>query len=861
MMKIRYILIAFIFIPLAIYGNQSEIAELKSRLAGVDGGEKVDALNELSALLISQRDFDEARLYVLEGIKIAKAEHYRIGLAKSYGRMAEIHAGKLDFTNAMKYHLDGLRIKDEENDQAGIARSKYNIGKLFLRQENAKAALSNLEASLLIWKTLEDKAGLGETEKAIGDVYVFKKVYGKAKEHYRNAQQLLIETKSYEKAAVIARKNASIMLETGDYDGAIAQYQMALELFRSSGKMSMAAHCYYDLGQTYMQMREWEYAWDEVERAAEIWEAENDLLHLAGCEQQFAMISAKEGDKAEAKKHLEQSHTYLKKQPVSMEKQAILKSIAETYNEIESFPEAYAFQLKYNQARNVYFDEEKSKALLELTTKYESEFEAEKQQLKIASLEREKAYNQKLNYFLLALLGLGGLLLMMSYRNYKRKQKDNELLKQKNKEIQQQKEEINAKNLALEENNAKLDVLNSKLVDEMAERESIEKSTLMRDSFLASMSNSMRNPLNCIIGLAHLLLEDNPRPDQVENLRSMQYSANNMIVYINDVLDFSKIEAGKLNLENRPFAPIPLLSKLKARFAGKAKEKGVELSCVIDTKLPNQLMGDPARLDQILTQLLGNAIKYTDEGFVKMAAKLEELNTQEAIIKISVADSGQGIPAEKLAAIFNQVAVPANGESEFNDYGAKPLGLAMTKRLVELQNGRINATSQVGKGSNFEVILPIKLIPNEMVNRESKPKTQNHAHLTGKNILLVEDNKINQLVVSKMLQKLGVEVTCANNGLEAVDAVRANNFDLILMDIQMPKMDGYRATAEIRKMKNPQKRDVPIIALTASAFLSEKEKARLFGMNDHVGKPFGPDDLLEKLNTCLMAFKPGEDDA
>ena len=187
-------------------------------------------------------------------------------------------------------------------------------------------------------------------------------------------------------------------------------------------------------------------------------------------------------------------------------------------------------------------------------------------------------------------------------------------------------------------------------------------------------------------------------------------------------------------------------------------------------------------------------------------------------------------------------------------YGGERLSLAITKRLVELQNGKLEVQSIPGESTVFKILLPFKLSPESLKQVKDTTKAD-FSHLAGNRILVVEDNKINQLVVSKMLRKLGVEVSTADNGLEGLEVFEREYFDLVLMDIQMPEMDGYRATAEIRRHPNPAKRDVPVIALTASAFLTEKEKAVLFGMNDHVGKPFSPEELMEKISACLRVYK------
>jgi CheY-like chemotaxis protein/anti-sigma regulatory factor (Ser/Thr protein kinase) len=279
------------------------------------------------------------------------------------------------------------------------------------------------------------------------------------------------------------------------------------------------------------------------------------------------------------------------------------------------------------------------------------------------------------------------------------------------------------------------------------------------------------------------------------------------------------------------------------------------LNCKFDNKIPDQLLGDSARLNQILTNLTKNAIKFTENGAVELDMIMHELSSFEATILITVQDTGDGIDPERIYEMFHKFSENTE-EDIFEGYATSGLGLAITKRLIDLQNGKIEVESAPGHGTKFTVLLPYKIIKTSGRKVENiGGGTNAHEDLAGNRILLVEDNKINQLVVANMLKKLGVEVVTADNGLEALDEFAKQYFDLVLMDIQMPKMDGYRTTAEIRKSTDARKREVPIIALTASAFLTAKEKAKLFGMNDHVGKPFGPEDLLEKISSCLAVYK------
>jgi CheY-like chemotaxis protein len=446
-----------------------------------------------------------------------------------------------------------------------------------------------------------------------------------------------------------------------------------------------------------------------------------------------------------------------------------------------------------------------------------------------------------------AIVILGSLLLLTLYLSYRKNQNYRQNLQQLEKKIDQKEEEANYQNLELEAKSISLDLLNKKLVSEMAEREKMEKSSFARDRFLATMSNEMRTPLNVITGLTHVLLKEKPREDQVEHLRNLQFSANDIVVFINDVLDFSNIEAGKLHLEDREFSPRNLVEDVHRKFSERATERQLDFFFGYDKKIPDFLLGDDVRMIQILTNLLTNTFKYTQQGVIKLSVVLHELRARDVMLKISIEGTDGGVNRGSIEEMFKP---HHTGEGDFEGYDSQQFSLAITKRLVELQNGKIDVDIQEGESTLFTVLLPFKLVLDLQTSVKKQSSSAIEA-LDDVRILVVEDNKINQLVVSKMLKQTGAEVVLANNGMDALAKVETNDFDLILMDIQMPEMDGYRATAEIRRHSNPQKSDIPIIALTASAFLTEKEKAVLFGMNDHVGKPFSPVELMEKIKNCL----------
>ncbi|MCR9288767.1 MAG: tetratricopeptide repeat protein [Bacteroidetes bacterium] len=852
-MKNRVLAILLVFVSLSLSGNPINLDSLKQLTSNVNGIEKVIKLNEI-AISLAEQDPNIALIFAEEAMQLAKTFNDSRQIANSHNTIGVIFQSKNDYTNAMKSYVEALRIQNDLGNDAGLAESKDHIGQVFFLQENYTQAEENLSEALEILERIKDVNGAALSHKNLADVYLAKEIYGKALEHYRTALDLNLEIEHLEEAAKIANHIGKISTDLGDYDGALVYYYMSRDLHTSMEDLPKIATDFNNIALTLIAQGAYDEAIQENTTAFEIRQEINDEYGKAESFKNFGIIYSKTGNDQKAKENLAKSYTLLQNLKPKQGVPELYHSISKAYANLAEYEKAYANHLAFANSRDLVFNQEKAKALLDLTTKYESEFAAEKQQRTIELLEMENASSKRVRYFLFAVLGLIVTLLLNVFLSNKRKQRDNQLLLAKNEKIQRQHEEIDIKNLELEDKNANLDLLNKKLVDEMAERESIEKSSFARDRFLATMSHEMRTPINIIIGLTHLLLDENPREDQIEHLRTLQFSANNLVVFINDVLDFSKIEAGKLDLESREFSPHKLILDIGNRFETQAKEKVVDMNYDYDQKIPNKLMGDPARLNQIITNLVATSYSYTENGKIDISLELEELNRKTANLKLTIKDTGVKIEQERIDEMYRNLTNPT--QDIFDGYASNNLTLAITKRLVDLQKGHIKVNDvEAIEGNQFTVYLPFK-IPLSKEKRVAKQKSIiNYANLANNKILLVEDNKINQLVVAKMLRKLNIEVVTANDGLLALEEFDKQNFNLVLMDIQMPNMDGYRATAEMRKHADPIKREIPIIALTASAFLTEKEKAKLFGMNDHVGKPFGPDELLDKISSLLEIQK------
>lgn len=373
-----------------------------------------------------------------------------------------------------------------------------------------------------------------------------------------------------------------------------------------------------------------------------------------------------------------------------------------------------------------------------------------------------------------------------------------------------------------------------------------EKAAMAKSQFLSVMSHEIRTPMNAVIGFTHLLLQQDPKPSQMEFLNLLKFSAENLLVLINDILDFSKIEAGKLEFENVDFNLKDLISNIRLSLLQKAQEKNIQLKLMADQDLPDAVIGDPVRLGQILTNLISNAIKFTETGRVTISATLARADKNNVIIDFEVADTGIGIPLDKQTDIFNSFTQASSDTTR--KYGGTGLGLTITRRLLQLLESDIYLKSEVGKGSVFSFSLTFKSsnlkLKSNLSDNEDNYKLKS---LRGTRILIAEDNQINVILAKQFMKQWQVDCDIAENGEIALLLVQTNNYDMVLMDLQMPEMDGYQTTEAIRNLPDPKYQKLPIIALTASAMLDIKDRAFTVGMNDYISKPFNPNELYKKI--------------
>jgi signal transduction histidine kinase/CheY-like chemotaxis protein/ligand-binding sensor domain-containing protein len=425
------------------------------------------------------------------------------------------------------------------------------------------------------------------------------------------------------------------------------------------------------------------------------------------------------------------------------------------------------------------------------------------------------------------------------------------LLKWRSKRLEDDKKKLNhlvkERTSELENKTLELEAANKKL---LTAKEEAERSSRAKAEFLSTMSHEIRTPMHGVIGMIDLLLMEKPAKSQLEKLNILRFSAENLLMLINDILDFNKMDSGNLVLEKADFNLKETIANLKTGFESAADKKSIRLELHIDKQIPDILNGDRTRLAQIVNNLVANAIKFTEQGVVQIKVESITETDKQVLVGFTVKDTGIGIPSDKLEDIF-EIFNQASSETT-RKYGGSGLGLSITKKLLEMMGSKIKLESTVGSGSEFYFEIWFDLSQKaDLANFEQTkihPETQDFKSLYGTRVLLVEDNMINVKVATQLLKMWSVEVDVAMDGEKAVEKFESGNYNLILMDLHLPGMDGFEATRIIRKKDTL----IPIIALTAAAVNDEKNKALNAGMNDFIVKPFKLQELYDKIVRCLQ---------
>lgn len=708
-----------------------------------------------------------------------------------------VGAGYKELNNhnqSLNYYLQALEVAEKSKDSRMIGMALFYIGSHYQYNEQYTKALEYINKALPIFKSINDSLRITETVVQLG---IINKELGNFEQAEKNIKA------GYD----FAKRNNKILLQSialgqlsllrskqGRHQEAI---QYLLENRENLEETNAMADYYWMTGNEYLALKDYHKALDNYLEGLPI-AIEDSLPHIIA--DYYDMMS-------------------------------------EAYAGIKDFDKAYSYARQSMLMKDTIYDVEKQDQLIEMQTQYESNKKDKEINLlnKDKQLKEEEASHQKLiRNISIASLVLVLMFLFLLLNRYYIKKRTAEQLEEKNKLIEKEKDRA-------------------------------EQSEKFKSQFLANMSHEIRTPMNAVIGMSNLMEDTRLDEKQRRYLNAIKNSSENLLVIINDVLDLSKLEAGRMELEKTPFRLDDVLNTVHTTLRYKAEEKGLHFTISKDKNVSNYLIGDPSRLVQVLLNLAGNAIKFTEKGVVELKVQssnfidennTKTLNLEHQTLNFSISDTGVGIPKEKLSTIFEAFKQASEGTSR--KYGGTGLGLSISQQIIQLHGSHIEVESQQGKGSVFSFTLKYGIATEEQFEKVNyKHEVENFDFLKGTKILLAEDNVYNQEVAVQSLIRWvnNLQIDIAEDGKRVLELLSKNNYDVILMDVQMPGMDGYEATKHIRKDFSDDKKNIPIIALTASATREEINAGFDAGMNAYIAKPFKPSELLMKIAEQLNKIK------
>ncbi|MBL0330842.1 MAG: response regulator [Bacteroidetes bacterium] len=791
---------------------------------------KADALVELSVEYINF-NVPKAYEYAKQSIEFSKKIQYTHGIIEGMNSLAMLENNSGKFSQALIVLRDALHLAQENRDPTATARCYLNMGNVHSTLKNHQKAIENYQNAYDLYYQHKDYDQciialnrIANRTMDIGNELNDTSYFFKAINIYTNAFNIAKQINDIPKIinsyANMADAYNILGSKTNNKNYLFYSINYSLKGLKLSREYKLPRQeglNFLNMGEAYERLNFPFKAIHFYEEALHKYEKAGDKNWIQNTHRLLGKIyhALKNYDKAVF--HINKSIELAKEQQLIGYLRDNYQILSDIYASKNDLKKSLEYQELYAKYKDSILNENSAINIARL----QAEFEFERQNQEIELLrknteiqkEKIKTQNTQRNFLIAAIIGIFSLLVILYYR-YREKQK------------------------------AEAQILKAKEAAVLAKE--------MQEQFLANTSHEIRTPMNGIIGMTSQLLDSNLTNEQLEYALAIKESSNNLLVIINDLLDLSKIKAGKMAFEMIPFSLNDLCKNLIFTLQYRLAEKNIHLISSIDEKIPNVLAGDPVRLNQVLLNLAGNAIKFTEKGEVKINVKLLKDDGKKVRLLFSVHDTGIGIPNNKLDKIFESFT-QVNATTT-RKYGGTGLGLTIAKQIIEQQGGTISVSSKVNEGSVFVFFLDF-VKTNKKAKELKEQKTTETVHqsvnLSKIKILVVDDNRVNQRVASLTLKKWNVDVSVADDAKSAINLLKEHQHHLILMDIAMPEMDGLEATQYIRTQLPAPLNKTPIIAMTASALIGEEEKCISAGMNDYISKPFHPNDLFVKITRLI----------
>jgi signal transduction histidine kinase len=774
---------------------------------------------------LSETDFDAARNYYKNAIALSgnlKNNRYSgdasLAFAQAYDDQAIHDSAILYYTAAFTYYKNA-GLTDRQADVLNMRGIAYE------NMVNYAKAFNDYFESLQLYKSVNNEKGMANACINIGLIYQYQGNYPMSDKYFNDALQICKRIHNMKGEMAVYNNLAINFKNKGDRQRALYYYRLAYTYHKSQLSYLSMSNALNNIGVVYEEMGLYDSALYCFQESAKYKLLHNDYVGLGNALNNIAssLIGLKRYKDAmlylDSSEHINKRYGYDNNQVQNYYNRfRIMKSMG-------VFDKALDYFIQYRAAEDSIIKAENERILSTTQQQYELEIINNKIAMQEATLERTERLRKINISIIVVLLFIAGTLLYF----YIQRNRLNKQLKEQSRAIDKQNQQLRHINRELHQ-----------------AKDVAENAVKAKGQFLSLMSHEIRTPLNAIIAIANLLETSDDTAANAQNLKVLKSASENLVNLVNDILDLSKMESGKLYLSVAPFNFKKLINQAAALYDVNAKSKGLAIHVSYDSSLPERLQGDELRLNQVLSNLISNAIKFTEQGEVSIHVKMVSETENAFHVHIEVADTGIGIPLDKQELIFKSFEQADSTTSR--KYGGTGLGLSICKRILALYNAELLLDSEPGKGSRFYFTLTMpKADDGNIIEQDAV--VQKPIDYSGKNVLIVDDNPVNIYVIEQFLKRIHIKTSVAENGKQALRKMEMQMPDLILMDIHMPEMGGYETAQAIRKLMY----QVPIVAVTASTSVTgtEFEKMKSAGMNDYMLKPFQVDELHRLLNKYL----------